>query len=135
MALVKEKYGNDSKEEDNIAYYEGLDHLDINCETKNGKIVSFYAGESFYYKILNSLLRIMRTAEEFKPCILPFSETYQAITSFYKKDLHSWDRWIPAQILYRGATLKKRDFEILQPGVFIEMLGFMSTSKSKEKAI
>ena len=36
--------------------------------------------------------------------------------------------------LYRGAKLRKRDFQALQPGVFIEMYGFMSTSKSLESA-
>ena len=36
--------------------------------------------------------------------------------------------------LYRGARLKKRDFNCLEPGVFIEMYGFMSTSKSIETA-
>lgn len=36
--------------------------------------------------------------------------------------------------LYRGAKLKTRDFKSLEPGVFIEMYGFMSTSKSLESA-
>lgn len=36
--------------------------------------------------------------------------------------------------LYRGAKLKKKDFEELREGDFIEMYGFMSTSKSLKKA-
>ena len=36
--------------------------------------------------------------------------------------------------LYRGAKLKKRDFQNILPGTFIEMYGFMSTSKSIETA-
>lgn len=41
---------------------------------------------------------------------------------------------MPAMTLYRGSKLKLRDFKSLQPGVFIEMYGFMSTSKSLESA-
>lgn len=37
--------------------------------------------------------------------------------------------------LYRGCKLSKKDFKHLnKPGVFVEMLGFMSTSKSEERA-
>ena len=75
------------------------------------------------------MLRTMKTTEEFKPCIFPFYENYQAIKIFYKQYLDENKRVIPAQVLYRGAKLKRRDFEVLQPGVFIEMYGFMSTSK------
>jgi hypothetical protein len=31
--------------------------------------------------------------------------------------------------LYRGCKLSKKDFNQLKPGTFIEMFGFMSTSK------
>lgn len=81
------------------------------------------------------MLRTMKTTEEFKPCIFPFYENYQAIKVFYKKDLEAWGRKIPAQTLYRGAKLRKRDFLVLKPGVFIEMFGFMSTSKNKQRAV
>jgi hypothetical protein len=36
--------------------------------------------------------------------------------------------------LYRGAKLKKRDFRLLKAGDFIEMFGFISTSKSRASA-
>lgn len=36
--------------------------------------------------------------------------------------------------LYRGAPLSRSDFKTLQPGNFVELLGFISTSKSYEKA-
>lgn len=36
--------------------------------------------------------------------------------------------------LYRGAKLRKKDFDSLKPGTFIEMYGFMSTSKSMKRA-
>ena len=36
--------------------------------------------------------------------------------------------------LYRGAKLRKKDFKALKSGVFIEMFGFMSTSKNIESA-
>jgi len=37
--------------------------------------------------------------------------------------------------LYRGCRLSKKDFNQLKIGVFIEMFGFMSTSKSEERAL
>jgi hypothetical protein len=36
--------------------------------------------------------------------------------------------------LYRGTKLQKKDFMALKAGIFIEMFGFMSTSKSKASA-
>ncbi len=41
---------------------------------------------------------------------------------------------MPAMTLYRGARLKKRDYKMLRQGDFIEMFGFMSTSKSRQSA-
>jgi hypothetical protein len=37
--------------------------------------------------------------------------------------------------LFRGCKLSKKDFNQLKPGVFVEMFGFMSTSKSEERAL
>lgn len=37
--------------------------------------------------------------------------------------------------LYRGCKLSKKDSAQLKPGVFVEMFGFMSTSKSEERAL
>jgi hypothetical protein len=36
--------------------------------------------------------------------------------------------------LYRGTRLREKDFKSLKAGVFIEMFGFMSTSKSLKQA-
>jgi len=41
---------------------------------------------------------------------------------------------MPAMTLYRGAKLKKSDYKALKEGDYIEMFGFMSTSKSKQSA-
>lgn len=81
------------------------------------------------------MLRTMKTTEEFRPCIFPFYENYHAIKHYYNKDLSQSLRKIKAQTLYRGAKLRKRDFNVLQPGVFIEMFGFMSTSKNLQRAM
>lgn len=81
------------------------------------------------------MLRTMKTTEEFRPCIFPFYENYHAIKYYYNKDLSQSLRKIKAQTLYRGAKLRKRDFNVLQPGVFIEMFGFMSTSKNLQRAL
>ena len=80
------------------------------------------------------MLRTMKTAEEFRPCIFPFYENYHAVQHFYKRDMEKSSRRIAAQTLYRGAKLRQRDFRVLEPGVFVEMFGFMSTSKSLQRA-
>jgi hypothetical protein len=36
--------------------------------------------------------------------------------------------------LYRGCKISKKDFKQLKAGVFVEMFGFMSTSKSEQRA-
>lgn len=53
---------------------------------------------------------------------------------FYTQDLIKAKRKIKYQTLYRGAKLRKRDFNSLKTGTYIEMLGFMSTSKKLERA-
>jgi hypothetical protein len=98
------------------------------------EILQFYVRESFYYQVLNSMLRTLKTTEEFKPCQLPFNETYHSIRLYYQHYLQHHSRKLPAMTLYRGARLKKRDFRSLKAGDFIEMFGFMSTSKSREAA-
>lgn len=37
--------------------------------------------------------------------------------------------------LYRGCKLSKKDSAQLKPGIFVEMFGFMSTSKSEDRAL
>ena len=49
-------------------------------------------------------------------------------------DLVENNRVIPAQTLYRGTKLRLRDFKALIPNTYIEMFGFMSTSKNFERA-
>ena len=80
------------------------------------------------------MLRTLKSTEEFKPCILPFNETYHSVKMFYNEFIKQHKRKIPKMKLFRGARLKKRDFNSLEPGVFIQMYGFMSTSKSEESA-
>ena len=77
------------------------------------------------------MLRTMKTTDEFRPCILPFNETYHAIKCFYKQNNKGK---IKKQTLYRGAKIRKKDLEGLKPNVYIEMFGFMSTSKNFERA-
>ena len=106
MALVHSKYKDVGIERDNIIDYGKIDHTKhIENVDQARKIVSFYVRESFYYQIVNSLLRTMKTTDEFRPCVLPFNETYHSIKTFYKLKKGI----VPKQTLYRGAKLRKRD--------------------------
>lgn len=80
------------------------------------------------------MLRTTKTTEEFRPCILPFNETYHSIKLFYNTELEKKKRKIEAQTLYRGAILREKDFKKLKKSVYIEMFGFMSTSKNFNRA-
>ena len=120
MMLVREKYGKIEKERENLIDYGKLKHLElIRTKEQAEQIIKFYVRESFYYQVLNSMLRTLKTTEEFKTCILPFNETYHSIKHFYQTFVKECSRKIPAMVLYRGAKLKLRDFKSLQPGVFI----------------
>jgi hypothetical protein len=81
------------------------------------------------------MLRTMKTTAEFQPCIFPFYETYNSLKVLYDIDLKQSSYTIPAQTLYRGTPLRDGDVNRLKPGTFIEVLGFMSTSKNSEKAL
>jgi hypothetical protein len=76
------------------------------------------------------MLRTLKTTEEFKPCILPFNENYSSVKIYYERFLKENNYRIPPMTLYRGAKLKQRDFANLRKGIYIEMFGFMSTSKN-----
>lgn len=76
-------------------------------------MIKFYVRESFYYQVVNSMLRTLKTTEEFKPCILPFNETYHSIKYFYHESVKEYNGKIPKMELYRGAKLKMRDFKSL----------------------
>ncbi len=114
MTLVREKYGKIEKEMENISDYTKIKHLKLVTTLEQAEpIVKFYVRESFYYQILNSMLRTLKSTEEFKPCILPFNENYHAIKLYYQEYLKEHNRKIPAMELYRGAKLKLRDFNSL----------------------
>ena len=107
LDLVVAKYEDVEKEKNNIIEYKLINHeKEVENEKQARKIISFYVRESFYYQILNSMLRTMKTTDEFRPCILPFNETYQAIKCFYSRKKSK----IAKQTLYRGAKLRKKDF-------------------------
>ena len=76
------------------------------------------------------MLRTLKTTEEFKPCVLPFNETYNSIKIYYSEKREKLNRRIPAMTLYRGARMRKIDFQALKVNSYIEMFGFMSTSKN-----
>jgi hypothetical protein len=37
------------------------------------EVLKFYVKETFYYVLTNSVLRLSRSAEEFRPCTIPFN--------------------------------------------------------------
>jgi hypothetical protein len=58
----------------NYQDYQSIDHISpIREEHQAKEIINFYVKESFYYQILNSMLRTLKTTEEFKSCVLPFN--------------------------------------------------------------
>jgi hypothetical protein len=64
MALVREKYGNVEKEQKNIMDYSKLKHLVlIKTKEQAEKVIKFYVRESFYYQVLNSMLRTLKSTE------------------------------------------------------------------------
>ena len=137
MNLVEEKYSNDESEHGNIAMYVNLNKkhsVSVTSISQARDILTFYTCESFYYKILNSMLRTLKNPKEFHPCTLPFNETYNAIKLFYRERLIKNKRKIKPMTLYRGSKLSRSDLNKIRPGVYIEMYGFMSTSSDKEVA-
>ncbi len=138
------------KDEDELKHLENylhsIDHesFDINHQTndsdnnnqqnrhkKHFDILRFYVQETFYYKLTNNMLRVCRNVEEFKPLTIPFNENYNAIKYFYNHTLQTQSNELPSYQLYRGASVKQMDFNQLKQGDFIELLGFVSTSKDE----
>jgi hypothetical protein len=76
------------------------------------------------------MLRLSRNSEEFRPCVIPFNETYLAIKHFYKQRKEKGQNFIA----YRGARLRRSDVKSLRVGSLIELLGFTSTSLRQEQA-
>ena len=90
--------------------------------------------ETFYYALLNAMLRLSRNSEEFRPCVIPYNETYLAIKHLYKQYLGPTRNKISKFTAYRGAKLRNSDVKSLQIGSLIELLGFTSTSLKREQA-
>lgn len=60
--LVREKYGQVEKEQKNIQDYTKIKHLStIKSIVQAKEILQFYVRESFYYQVLNSMLRTLKT--------------------------------------------------------------------------
>lgn len=89
--------------------------------------------ETFYYALTNSILRISRSPEEFRPCTIPFNETYHSILYFYRRHRQE-SRAVKRMKTYRGSKLRNSDVENLRIGSYIELLGFTSTSLKREQA-
>jgi hypothetical protein len=68
----------------------------------------FYKAESFYYNVLNTMLKICQTPSEYKHIALPAAETSVVIKDFYDKHIIEEDADAsgnlirPALKLYRG---------------------------------
>jgi hypothetical protein len=136
MRLVLGKFEHNEKEQLNIQDYMKLEHMKPTSTLEQARqVIQFYVRESFYYQTLNSMLRTVKTSEEFKPCNLPFHETYHSIRLYYHNFLKESNEEVPEMTLYRGCKLSKKDVNQLKPGAFVEMFGFMSTSKSRERAL
>ena len=46
-------------------------------------LLALYKKQSFYYNVLNSMLRVCRRICDFEPIALPYAETYRSIKYFY----------------------------------------------------
>ena len=51
------------------------------------KILCFYKVESFYYHVLNTMLKICKTPSEFMHIALPTAETYVVIKDIYDSEI------------------------------------------------
>lgn len=68
--------------------------------------------ETFYYVLVNSILRLSRSSEEFRPCTIPFNETYHAIRHYYSRFRNETNR-INRILTYRGSKLRNNDVKSL----------------------
>ncbi len=83
--MVELRYAEVPKELANLEEYKLIDHIEEGGEKKSNDILSFYVRETFYYVLINSILRLSRSPEEFRPCTIPFSETYHSIKHYYTR--------------------------------------------------
>ena len=100
------------------------------------RVLEMYVTGIFYYRVINTTLRLMKPVEQFKNYSYAFFETYYAIKHYHKEKKKNK---IEKGIYYRGAKcFRQRDLSYLMSkeaeGDFIEMFGFLSTSKNKLKA-
>lgn len=96
-----------------------IDHFSEPDDKKHRDIIGFYVRETFYYALLNAMLRLSRNSEEFRPCVIPFNETYLAIKHIYKQYLGPTRNKISKFTAYRGAKLRNSDVKSLQIGSLI----------------
>jgi hypothetical protein len=80
------------------------------------------------------MLRLSRNSEEFRPCVIPFNETYLAIKFLYRQHLNANRGKSIKFTAYRGARLRNSDVKSLKIGSLIELLGFTSTSLKQQQA-
>lgn len=97
-------------------------------------MLQFYVRETFYYVLTNSILRLSRNSEEFRPCTIPFHETYHAISHFYQHTRKQDGKAVKKMVVYRGAKLRNSDIRAIEIGAYIELLGFTSTSLNRSEA-
>ena len=77
------RYEGYEKEMQNLKEYLEIDHLSPNSPDKSQQIMNFYTKETFYYGLTNSILRVSRCPDSFRPITIPFNENYHAIKNFY----------------------------------------------------
>ena len=70
------------------------------------KLLALYKKESFYYNVLNSMLRVCRRISDFEPISLPYAETYRSIKYFYDKFIKKNNYQRPKMTVYRGCRLQ-----------------------------
>jgi hypothetical protein len=128
--MVETRHSDSPKELENLETYKEIQKIEPCSPAKAEAILKFYVKENFYYSTVNCLLRLARSSEEFRPCTVPFNETYQAIKHFHS--LSSNRKGFRA---YRGAKLKGAEVNALAIGSYVELLGFTSSSLDRTVAM
>ena len=94
-------------------------------------ILTWYTKQSFFYKTTNNCLRIS-TPDSIQYCRLALKDIETAIKEQYSQQSKDFNG-----LLYRGAYMSDDEWKQIERniGKEIEMLGFLSTSKSKKVAV
>ena len=66
--MVELRYKEVPNELAHLEEYKRIDHAAANGEKKLREVLQFYVRETFYYVLTNSILRLSRNSEEFRPC-------------------------------------------------------------------